>query len=126
MLFDSYAWVEFFQKSEEGVRVKEILEDLGSVGCFTSIVSLSEITEWCLKNNRDFDKRIEIIMKLSTILNLNEEIVKLAGKINFENKRKINNWGMLDSLIYATASIYGLKVLTGDEHFRDLDNVEML
>jgi predicted nucleic acid-binding protein len=47
-------------------------------------------------------------------LGLNELIVILAGKINYERKRIEKNWGMMDSIILATAQIYNLKVLTKD------------
>lgn len=123
MLIDSYAWIEFFQGSEKGEKVECILK---FTECFTSIVSIAEIIEWCFKNNRDYQDRINRIKTLSKIINLNEEIVELAGKFNFLNKKKIKGRGMLDSLIYSTALIYNLKVLTGDRHFKELDNVEML
>lgn len=42
---------------------------------------------------------------------------------HFENKKKIKNWGMSDSIILATAKLLNAKVVTGDEHFRDLDAV---
>ncbi|MAH47806.1 hypothetical protein CMI37_18435 [Candidatus Pacearchaeota archaeon] len=123
MLLDSYAWIEFFQGSERGEKVWNILN---SIECCTSIVSISEIIEWCLRNNIDYKDRISRIKKMSKILSLDEQIVLLAGRINFYNKKKIKNWGMLDSLIYATARLYGLKVLTGDKHFFGLEDVEML
>ena len=123
MLIDTYAWIEFFQGSNKGYKVKDFLE---STECFTSIVSISEITEWCFRNRLIVAKFIKIIEESSVVLNLNKEIVKLAGKINFENKKLIKNWGMLDSLIYSTARIYNLRTLTGDRHFENLTDVEML
>jgi len=123
MLLDSYTWIEFFQGSKKGKEVEEILEKRE---CFTSIVSISEITEWCLKNDLEPDLFIDIIKKLSVIINLNEEIAKLAGKINFENKKTIKNWGMPDALIYASGRYYNIVTLTGDRHFEDLEDVEML
>lgn len=123
MLLDSYSWIEFFLGSEKGKKVEQIIEENE---CFTSIVSIAEIIEWCYKNNKDCNYRINIIKQYSKILDLNEEIVLLAGKINFENKKKIANWGMLDSLIYASALLYDLIVLTGDRHFSGLKNAEML
>ena len=123
MLLDSYAWIEFLLGSEEGEKVKEVIQ---KEKCFTSIVSIAEINEWCLKNNLEIDFFVETIKKLSEIINLNEEIVRLAGKINFYNKKKIKGWGMLDSLIYTTARLYNLKVLTGDKHFKELEGVELL
>ena len=123
MLLDSYAWVEFFEGSEKGKKVAEILK---KNKCFTSIVSISEIINWTLKNNEDFEDRVKRIESLSKILNLNRDIVITAGKINFQHKKLIKNWGMLDSLIYSTALYYNLNVLTGDNHFKNLENVEML
>ena len=123
MLLDSYAWIEFFQGSEKGEKVGKILE---TTKCFTSIVSISEIVEWCLRNSRDPNERINRITRLSKILNLDETIVVLAGKINFKHKKFIKDWGMIDSLVYTTTRIYSLKVLTGDEHFKNLEGVEML
>ena len=112
MLIDSYSWIEFFHGTEKGEKVKEIIEEKE---CSTSIVSVSEITEWCLKNSIEPDSFMSIIKEYSNIMNLNDEIVIFAGKINFENKKKIPNWGMID-----------LKVLTGDKHFSGLKNAEML
>ena len=123
MLLDSYAWIEFFQASEKGKRVEQILS---SKKCYTSIVSVSEVIEWCLKNSRDYQDRISRMERLSQIIPLNKKIVMLSGKINFEHKKKIKGWGMMDSMIYSTAVIYGLRVLTGDQHFKKLDNAEML
>lgn len=123
MLLDTYAWVEFFLGTEKGEKVEKFLE---KEECFSSIISIAETSEWCLKNRFRADFFIERIKRLSKVLKLNEDIVKFAGKINFENKKTIKNWGMIDSLIYATARIYGLKFLTGDKHFEDLMGVEML
>ena len=47
----------------------------------------------------------------------------MAGEINFDNKKKIKNWGMSDSIILATAKLLNAKVLTGDKHFRNFNSV---
>ena len=79
-----------------------------------------------MRNNFLPKKFIETMHSYSKILKIIEHISELAGKINFEHKKTIKNWGMLDSFIYASARIYGLKTLTGDPHFKDLEDVEML
>ncbi len=123
MILDSYAWIEFFQGTEKGKKVELVLKSTQS---FTSIVTISEVINWSLRNNLDPNIFIGKIEGLSKVIPLNKEIVILAGKINFDNKKKIKNWGMLDSFIYSTALTYNLKVLTGDNHFKNLNNVEML
>ena len=123
MLLDTYAWIELFIGSEKGARVKELTTGLES---FTSIISLSEIVVWALRNNKDPKHFLDQVKEYSTVLYLNDEIAELAGKLNFEIKKTEKTFGMADALIYATSQIYNLKLLTGDDHFKSLDDVVML
>jgi len=93
---------------------------------FTSVVSIAEIAEWCLKNNLRVQEYLRAITKGSVILGLDEQTASIAGTINHERKKTIRGWGMVDSLILATAVSYDLRILTGDLHFKDLPNVRML
>ena len=121
MLMDSYAWIEFFRGSEKG---EEVGSYFTNKEIFTSI--FSEITEWCLKNDLNPEEYVSLIERYSQILELSKEVSELAGKINFEHKKKIKSWGMLDSFIYASALFYNLTVITGDKHFIGLKNVQMI
>jgi len=123
MIFDSFAWIELMKGTQKGEKAKQYLDKRT---CYTSIVTLSEIVEWCLKLGKNPNFPISTIVSSSTILFLDKKISLLAGRINFERKKKIKNWGMLDSFILAVAMLYNLQILTGDEHFKDLPNVEML
>jgi predicted nucleic acid-binding protein len=89
-------------------------------------LSFAEITEWASKQKLNPKELLRIVSELSEIIKLDFEIAVLAGKLNFERKKTVKNWGMLDSLILATSLIYKLKVVTGDLHFKDLPNVEIL
>ena len=124
MLLDTYAWIELFIGSAKGRKVEETIRKGTKI--YTSILTLAEIIPWCFRNQKNPDTIIKIIRDYSEILDLNEEIVRIAGKMNFEIKKNIKDFGMIDSLIYATAQIYSLKLLTGDKHFRNLDDVIML
>ena len=123
MLIDTYAWIELFQESEEGMEVKKVLSEQNN---YTSIVSISEIVVWALKNNIDPEKYIDFVRELSGILEVTDAISILAGRLNFEIRKNIGDFGMIDSIIYATAKFYNLQVLTGDKHFQGLDGVIML
>src|SRR3989344_813447 len=122
MLIDTYAWIELFQESEEGMEVKKVLSEQNN---YTSIVSISEIVVWALKNNIDPEKYIDFVRELSGILEVTDAISILAGRLNFEIRKNIGDFGMIDSIIYATAKFYNLQVLTGDKHFQGLDGVIM-
>lgn len=123
MLLDTSAWIEFFIGSIKGKRVQEVLD---KEDCYTSMVSLAEVTNWALKENREVASLINTIKQLSNVIELDEDITVLAGKLNFERKKINKKWGMLDSFILASGSIYGLKILTKDSDFRDLTEVERL
>ena len=125
MLFDTSAWIEFFQGTEKSKIVENILKTEEN---FTSEITFAEVVNWCFKNKIEdkIQAYIEGIKKGSKILKLDESIIVLAGQLNFDRKKIEENWGMLDSFILATAQIYSLKILTKDAHFKDLPNVEIL
>ena len=123
ILLDSSAWVEFFIESEKGEVVKNILK---TKECYTSIVTLAEISNWVMKHDLEGKELVQFIINSSKVLNLNYETSFLAGELNFKRKKIIKNWGMVDSLILATSLYYDLKILTKDSHFRDLENAEIL
>lgn len=124
-MLDTYAWIEFFKGSKKGRKVEDVLK---KERCYTSVVSLAEIVEWCFKNSLE-QKIEEYIVKIKNgtiVIFLGDIISTLAGKLNYERKKKIKGWGMLDSFILASANLNNLKILTGDKHFKDLPNIVML
>lgn len=123
MLLDTYAWIEFFIQSGIGEKIKEILK---KNQCYTSIVSLAEISQWCLKNEKDYITALTLVKSFSQIIDVGDDIAALAGKINFERKKTIKNWGIIDSFILATANMYHLRVVTGDHHFKNIKDVIFL
>ena len=123
MLLDTSAWIEFFIGSQEGRQVREVLEEQD---CYTSMASLAEITNWAIKEEADALYLIKTVKQLSTIIVIDEDIAVLAGRLNNERKKAVKKWGMLDSFILATGTLYGLKILTKDGDFRDLPDVTIL
>ncbi len=124
MLLDTSAWVEFMEGTEKGKAVKELLKAQDS---FTSLTSVSEFVQWCLRNRiQNVNAYLEAIKENTRLLGITEEISIAAGKLNYERKKAGKKWGMIDSIITATAQTYGLRILTKDSHFRDLADVQLL
>jgi len=71
-------------------------------------------------------ERLKFIRTKSTIVGLDDEIAEMAGTISAERRKKVKGWGLVDSVVLATARIRGVKVVTGDEHFKDLNEAIML
>ncbi len=123
MLLDTSAWVELFNGTKNAKKVEKILT---SEKCYTCITSMAEIVNWAEREGKDSEILIDGIIKHSTVIEIDRSIATLAGKLNFERKKSNKKWGMLDSFILASGTIYGLKILTKDGDFRDLADAEML
>ncbi len=124
MILDTSAWVEFIEGTEKGKDVKDVVEREES---FTSIATIAELAQWCLRSGReDIAATVEEIKRISQILPLTETISVSAGKLNYERKKAGRKWGMIDSIIVATAYVYGLKILTKDNAFRDLPEAQVV
>ena len=58
------------------------------------------------------------------ITKLTAKVIKQAMKFRYEHKKR--KMSMTDCISYFQAKELGLKFLTGDKEFQDLDNVEFV
>ncbi|MBS3090905.1 PIN domain-containing protein [Candidatus Pacearchaeota archaeon] len=119
-VIDSYAWIEYFKGSKQGEAASRFIE---SEKAATSVISIAELSEKYLKEKKDFQERLSFMIFKTKIINLTSDIALEAGKLNFENKKKIKDFGMADAIILATAKLVNGKVVTGDEHFINLNSI---
>lgn len=121
-IIDTYAWVEYFKGTAIGRRIKDIIESDENI---TPTIVLAELkkkfTDW---NRTDFDEKLLFIRSNSEVIPLNEDVAILSGEIRATIN--IENIGLVDCILIAMSRIYGLKVLTGDPHFQDLDEAKYL
>jgi predicted nucleic acid-binding protein len=118
-VLDSFAWIEYFMGSERGAKVRRYIE--GEYPLYTPSICLTEIKSRYLREQKDCTPRINFIVERSFILSLDENIALLAADIKQNHKLHT-----IDAIIYATALHKKLTLVTGDEHFRNLPNVEMI
>ena len=68
-----------------------------------------------------------IIISKTRIAPLDTKIAERTGSLSPDLKQKVKRRRLADSIVLATAREYGAKVVTSDEHFRDLaDETEMI
>jgi len=118
-LLDSFAWIEYFMGSERGAKVRGYVE--GNEPLYIPSVCLTEIKSRYLRDKKDPTTRIELIIERSFIVPLDKEIALLAAEVKQEHKLHT-----IDAIVYATAQHKGLTLVTGDQHFRGIRNVEMI
>lgn len=123
MLYDTFAWIELFKDTQVGRRVAQLMKQDQPA---TAMPSLSELASWALKNGLDAGKVVDKAAYASNIVEFDMEAAQLAGELHFKYKKIESGWGMVDSMIYATALSYGLQLVTGDPHFKGKPGVVFL
>jgi predicted nucleic acid-binding protein len=122
-VLDSFAWFEYFSGSKVGEKVRELIEAGKAV---TPTIVIAELAEKYARENLDFTERGQFIRFRSMVAVLNEETATSAGLISAEREKKVKGWSLADSIILATARELQAKVVTGDEHFKDLSEAIMI
>ncbi len=124
VVFDAYAWVEYALDSPRAPVVARLLEEAAEA--YTPASVLAELKESMLRRALDpgvMDQVLTFIRSRTTVVGIDGPLAEAAGEINFAEKKAARDWGMLDSFVYAVARAKGAKVLTGDPHFKRLDDV---
>lgn len=117
--FDSSAWIEYFRGSTSGKTVKKIVDSTENV--FTPSICLMEIKNKYLREEHEFEERIDFICGRSSIIDIDKDI-SLKGA-DIKDMYKLYT---IDAVVYAAAQLQKSTLLTGDSHFKDLEDVEIL
>jgi len=129
-VIDTYAWVEYLVGSKAGAKARPYIE--GGRGVTPSIV-LSELRRWYLKeleadrrSQREMQMHFAYIDSITEIVSLDAALAVQAGETDFMMKKRIKDWPLADSIIYATAKSRAAKLVSGDPHFQSLEDVVFL
>ena len=129
-VIDTFAWVEYLVGSRAGAKARGRIE---SSGAMTPSVALLELTKWYLKEieagrrkESDMREQLSFVETCSEVVPLDETLARLAGELDFLMKKRIRGWPIADSIVYATARSRSAEVVTGDPHFKGLDDVFFL
>jgi predicted nucleic acid-binding protein len=111
-----------FAGTKTGESVKAYVMDENQEVIISSI-NLAEIYRVALDrfDEKTAEKRRQATISRCYLIPVDEEIAITGAK--FRHKR---NWGLGDALIYATAIREGASVLTGDPHFKGLNDLIFL
>ena len=125
-VIDTFAWVEYFIGSQHGKIASQYIE--GGKASTPTIV-LTELSKWFLKEIEsrrrklaDMKQAFDFINSRTLIVDLDESIARKAGETDFLMKKKIHDWPIADSIVQATALTQGARVVSGDPHFKAVDN----
>lgn len=124
-IIDTYAWVEYFIGSKKGETLKKLFLDEENV-FLTVECCLAEVNSWCIKNNQDFDTFLKLIKSNSRILIVTERNWIDSAEERFKQRKSQKDFGLIDSVILVKQRDYNSKIISGDSHFKKLNNVIFL
>ena len=116
-VIDTFAWIEYFAGSAEGAKAKQYVESGRGI---TPTVVIAELSQKYHKERIPFSERLDFVLGITRIVPLDTTTAQEAGVLSTDRKRHVKRWGLADSIILATARANTAKIVTGDEHFRDL------
>ena len=126
-IIDAYAWIEYFRASKSGEVAKEYIESTDSITPSIVVAEVSRKLQKEIESGNETvegrSKRLEFISATSQVIELDFELAVAAGKTACELNKKAQGCGLADAIILCTARSLKGKVVTGDEHFRDLKEV---
>ena len=126
-MIDTYAWVEYLLGSKIGAKARAYIE--GGRGLTPSIV-LCEMRRWYLReieagrrSQREMQTHFAYIESITEIVPLDSSLALQAGESDFLMKKRVKDWPLADSVIYATAKSRSAQLVSGDPHFETLEDV---
>ncbi|MBS7649449.1 type II toxin-antitoxin system VapC family toxin [Candidatus Bathyarchaeota archaeon] len=128
MVTDSYAWIEYFLGSDSGKILKDYIDTEELV---TPSIVLAEVARKYLREGmgeEDVVKRLDFIVASSIVKEIDTELSVMAAKAYLELSEKAKAKGLkkpslTDGIVLATGRTLKAKIVTGDEHFKGLNEV---
>ncbi|MAH45722.1 hypothetical protein CMI37_07820 [Candidatus Pacearchaeota archaeon] len=121
---DSYAWIEYLDGTMMGETVKKILK--GDNEFYTLSLIVSEVISRVKRMDQDVDVAYNAIISNSKIIQLDSEFSKEAGLLHAKMNKEIKNFGLVDSILLLCARKLRAKIVTGDEHFRNVKEAVLI
>jgi len=122
IVIDTYAWIEYFKGSNEGIKAKKFIE--GEFELFTPSMVIAELSDKYRREDLS-DKwatRIQFIGLCTKILVLDADVSDKAGELKQHLKKNYRDVGLADAIVFAHSLNIGARILTGDKHLKNLKN----
>lgn len=123
MFLDTSIIVEIFRSGKNSETFKEIFELIKDEPIFISVIQMGEISDWCLRNNINPEKRIDKLKQILNVVPLSEKICIECSKIKHNiRKNKTSKFSLIDGIILSSARSINQKFLTMDKDFRKIND----
>lgn len=122
VLFDTYAWIEYFRGSDEGKSARKYIES--DIDILTPTIALAELSDKYTRSEKRKEweeNRRQIVELRSDIVTLSPDSADEAGEIKSKMRKEHGDFPLADGMILSIARENECRVLTGDKHMKDLE-----
>ena len=127
MFLDTSIIIEIFRNDNKSNTFEEIFKLIKDEPIFISTIQIGEISDWCLKNNIDPEKRIAKLKKILNVVPLSKKICIEGSKIKHNiRKKRTSKFSLIDGIILSSARSINQKLLTSDKDFRKISDTIVL
>lgn len=92
-----------------------------------SVVQIGELADWCHANKLDAIKVVNDIKRIAAVANITEDICLKGSEIKQKQRKAgIENFSLIDGIIFASAMNFGEALLTKDRDFEGLEGVILI
>jgi len=122
ILLDSYGWIEYFTEGPLAGKYAKYVEDVNEENTVMPTIVVYEVYKK-IKGEISEEKALEAYAQLMRAKVIPIDISLAIEAADFSLKLGL---GMADALIYAAAKREGARIVTSDEHFKGLEDVEFI
>lgn len=115
--FDSYAIIEMLRNNEN-------YKKYDSARVLLTKLNLFEVYYAILRSNGENEADFFLHQHATFAIDYDENTIQEAAKFRFQHKQR--KFSMADVIGYALAKKFEVRFLTGDQQFKDLENVEFV
>lgn len=123
-VIDAYAWIEYFEGSFQGKKVRDILT--GEHEILTHAVTVAEVVSRMKRKGFDGEAAFHALQGLSQMIPINVDFSMEVGLVHAETRAKVPGFGLADAFVLVLARKVGGKIVTGDPHFQQEKGVVFL
>jgi|SRR3989344_3060444 len=120
IVLDTSAWIEYFNGTEKGARVKERIAEEG-VGVLITGMIVAELSVKFPKDSKPIDEMVFALKNMANVVSFDFELGKESAKIYMRQRRLKPKFGLMDARVVAAARLNGGKVITCDNDFSNIN-----
>jgi predicted nucleic acid-binding protein len=125
ILLDTSAWVEYFNGSDKGRKVREMLVSAGSFALTTGMVA-AELASKFLREGKPADEIMIALRAISVLVAFDYDAAYKTAGIYVRQRKSKPKFGIVDAHIVAAAILNDAKIITCDTDFSGIQEAVVI